>query len=109
MTGPEHYRQAESLLIQAEGEFLDDSNDPLPRDEYASDAEWTDAMQFSHDMHEEGMRAAAWMTAQAQVHATLALAVATAHHTVPTSGVDRAAWRAVVGTEDEGDVTVGVW
>lgn len=48
--------------------------------------------------------------AAAQVHATLALAAATAHHTVPTSCPDRSAWRALVGREDsESDAAASVW
>ncbi|MEE1812642.1 hypothetical protein [Streptomyces sp. BE133] len=48
--------------------------------------------------------------AAAQVHATLALAAATAHGTVPTTGIDRAAWREAIGTPDgELEVTSSVW
>lgn len=78
MTGPEHYREAERLLAHATDTFLDSSDDPAPRAEYATEAEYVEALQISHDLHAEAMRTAAWTTAQAQVHATLALAAATA-------------------------------
>lgn len=76
MNGPEHYREAEKLLAQAESAYLDDSDDALPRDQYATDAEWCEALKFADEMHEKGLRLAGWLTAQAQVHATLAAAAA---------------------------------
>ncbi|MFD7868023.1 hypothetical protein [Streptomyces sp. NPDC059783] len=53
---------------------------------------------------------AAEVALMAQAHATLALAAATAHHTVPTSCLDRSAWVGLVGREDsDGDVTASIW
>lgn len=103
MTGPEHYLAAEQLIRQAEGEFLDDSNNPLPRAEYATDAEWDAALQLSHELSEQGLRTAVWLTAQAQAHATLALAAATAlNDTDPNGegmpGLDCRAWWQAAGT-----------
>lgn len=74
MNGHGHYREAEKLLAQATSAYLDDSDDALPRDHYATEAEWDDALAFADEMHEKGLRLASWLTAQAQVHATLALA-----------------------------------
>ncbi|MFD8407210.1 hypothetical protein ACFV1G_21295 [Streptomyces anulatus] len=81
MNGPEHYREAERLIAHANATFLDTSDDPAPREEYASEAAYVEALQISNDLHREAMRTAAWTTAQAQVHATLALAAATAVNT----------------------------
>ncbi|MFD5058222.1 hypothetical protein [Streptomyces sp. NPDC058394] len=78
MTGPEHYREAEKLLRQAEGEFLDNSDEAGPRAQYATDAEWVGAVRYANEAHERSLVTASWMSAQAQVHATLALAAATA-------------------------------
>ncbi|MFE3488334.1 hypothetical protein [Streptomyces griseus] len=77
MTGPEHYREAERLIAHAESIYLDTSDDPAPRGEYATEAAYFEAVQISNDLHREAMRTVAWTTAQAQVHATLALTAAT--------------------------------
>lgn len=70
MNGPEHYREAERLAALAEQEWGDSqAGDPCPR---------------------------AVVTAQrAQVHATLALAAATALQTagIPKDGPTATAWR----------------
>ncbi|MFF7534911.1 hypothetical protein ACFZB2_38365 [Streptomyces bobili] len=85
--GPEHYREAERLLEHATSTFLDSSDDPAPRAEYATEAEYVEALQISNDLHEQAMRTAAWTTAQAQVHATLALAAATRDAGIPRGQV----------------------
>jgi hypothetical protein len=101
MTGPEHYREAERLLEHANSTYLDSSDDPAPRAEYATEAEYFEALQISNDLHEQAMRTAAWTTAQAQVHATLALAAATALNDaedgMPVSEFQ--AWRGTAGTK----------
>ncbi|WP_228181308.1 hypothetical protein [Streptomyces anulatus] len=99
MNGPEHYREAERLLAHANATFLDTSDDPAPRAEYASEAAYVEALEISNDLHREAMRTAAWTTAQAQVHATLALAAATALNDAQ-DGMDPhsfQAWRATAG------------
>ncbi|WP_420169041.1 hypothetical protein [Streptomyces violaceoruber] len=102
MTGPEHYREAERLIAHAESIYLDSSDDPAPRGEYASEAAYVEALQTSNDLHREAMRTVAWTTSQAQVHATLALAAATAMNDaqegLPVSEWND--WRATVGREE---------
>jgi len=66
MTGPEHYRRAEELLSKAEELF--GSDEPS---------------------------AGAWSVAQAQVHATLALAASTALKDIDS---EEPAWIGVAGT-----------
>lgn len=84
MTGPEHYQAAE-MLLSAASYTHGPGGDPV---------------------HPE---AAAHNLAMAQVHATLALAAVTAHHTIPTSGDDREGWRVALGPVGEDDVTASVW
>lgn len=48
------------------------------------------------------------LVAEAQVHATLALAAATAHGTVPTTEADRRSWHLAIG-DDDLDATSSVW
>ncbi len=71
MTGPDHYRMAEELAAKAH--------------EYLGQGEGQDT-------------AAVW-AAVAQIHATLALAAATA---VGTTAADGRAWTAAAGTNDVG-------
>jgi len=79
MTGPEHYRKAEKVLAS-----LDRARD--------------EDVRINHEK-------AATALAEAQVHATLALAAVTAHHMVATSGNDRQEWsRAIHGPAEEYDV-----
>lgn len=72
MTGPEHYRMAEQLLAESMSELR-------PNDEGHCEADRT--------------------IAAAQVHATLALAAATADQPAlePADSLMRRAWRAVTG------------
>lgn len=103
MTGPEHYREAERLLAHATDIFLDTSDDPAPRAEYATEAEYIEAVQISNDLHREALRTASWTTAQAQVHATLAQAAATALNDAQ-DGMDPhsfQAWRAAAGRRSD--------
>ena len=72
MTGPDHYRKAEELAAKAH-EYLGQG---------------------------DGQASAAIWTAVAQIHATLALAAATA---LGTSAADGRAWAEVAGTSDVGD------
>ncbi|MFD4795951.1 hypothetical protein [Streptomyces anulatus] len=67
MTGPEHYRKAEEILGALKSARADANRRIVPE------------------------RAAVTL-AEAQVHATLALAAVTAHHMVATSGSDREEW-----------------
>ncbi|MET9055254.1 hypothetical protein ABZW50_29315 [Streptomyces bacillaris] len=53
--------------------------------------------------------AEAKVIAEAQVHATLALAAVTAHHMVATSVDDREEWGKAIGSEGEPDVARSVW
>ena len=72
MTGPEHYREAERLLIDAAGEFITEVG--------------------------------AAMAAVAQVHATLALAAATAlNRTEGQPSRDAQAWFEAAGTKKPKD------
>ncbi|MFD7855202.1 hypothetical protein ACFV6B_13075 [Streptomyces microflavus] len=67
MTGPEHYRKAEEILGALKSARADANRRIVPE------------------------RAAVTL-AEAQVHATLALAAVTAHHMVATTGNDRDEW-----------------
>ncbi|GAA2092515.1 hypothetical protein [Actinomadura alba] len=77
MTGPEHYREAERLAKQANHWTYGDGGDPV---------------------------AGAALAAEAQVHATLALAAATAlmGSTNHARVVDANAWQAVAGEKPNG-------
>ncbi|MFJ1782449.1 hypothetical protein ACIOKA_37720 [Streptomyces anulatus] len=80
MTGPEHYRKAEEILSGLEDARADTSRRIVPE------------------------RATARL-AEAQVHATLALAAVTAHHMVATSGNDRDEWSvAIHGPVEDYDI-----
>ena len=82
MNGPEHYRKAERIL----------------EDLRRASASMSLAMRLKPET-------AAQMAAEAQVHATLALAAVTAHHMVATSGNDREEWsKAIHGPAEEYDV-----
>jgi hypothetical protein len=76
MTGPEHFRKAEQLAAKA-GEYLGRG---------------------------DGQDTAAVWAAVAQVHATLALAAATA---TGASGADSHAWAETTGTESPAGVPIG--
>ncbi|MFE5658325.1 hypothetical protein ACFQ9H_19310 [Streptomyces sp. NPDC056517] len=78
MTGPEHYREAEEWLAHAKSAYLDPSSDSGPRQDYATDEEWGDALRGSAEAHELMLRETAVFAALGQAHATLALAAATA-------------------------------
>jgi hypothetical protein len=49
------------------------------------------------------------LVAEAQVHATLALAAATAYHVVATSVDDREEWGKAIGAEVQPDAAASVW
>lgn len=68
MTGPEHYRRAEAILAEAEHEFVTGTGDAVTADRIAT----------------------------AHVHATLALAAATAMCTLPPATAEMGAWRSAV-------------
>ena len=72
MTGPEHYREAERWLAHAESTYLDTSGDAGPREDYATDAEWVDALEEGAEHHERALREAGVFAAMGQAHATLA-------------------------------------
>lgn len=74
MTGAEHYREAERWLTHAHSTYMDDSNDPGPREDYASEAEYLAAVADSNEAHEQSCREATTLAALGQVHATLAVA-----------------------------------
>lgn len=75
MTGPEHYRQAEQLLAAVNRRIAGDD-----RNEYVQTASRR-----------------AELRAEAQVHATLALAAATTLASKPTSFAQMKEWAAVIG------------
>lgn len=76
MNGPEHYRKAERWLTHAESTYLDTTGEAGPREDYATHAEWMDALQESAENHERSLREAATFAAIGQGHAMLALAAA---------------------------------
>jgi hypothetical protein len=78
MTGPEHYTEAERLLAQADGQYLDTSSEAGTREEYASDADWVRAMEEGAEAHDLSLRTAALFAQMATAHALLASAAATA-------------------------------
>lgn len=72
MTRDEHIAEAERLARHINGLYLDDSDDAGPRQDYASDADYYKAVEFSNETHSQKL---AEMTAWAQlamVHAKLA-------------------------------------
>lgn len=77
-TGPEHYAEAERLLAHAQGILDDDSMDTGPRDEYPTEDEFFAAMEMHEQASVSGEQTASVYSQLAQVHATLALAAATA-------------------------------
>ncbi len=72
MTPEEHYAEAEALLARAEENYLDDSDDPAPREAYASDEEHAAAIREALDVHEYSIRVATLFASMAAAHATLA-------------------------------------
>lgn len=80
MTGPEHHAEAERLARFAEDLYLDNGDDVLTREEYASDDEFHAAVAESNEAHEQAVTEMAAFAQLAQVHATLAAAA-----TIPTS------------------------
>lgn len=79
MTGPEHYRAAETLLKNAKyTAYEDESNDVRPQDEYDFEADYYAAVEVSNEAHEKAVVEATMLATMAQAHATLALAAATA-------------------------------
>lgn len=78
MTGPEHYAAGERLLKSALDTHMDTSDDPAPREEYATEADWDQALEISRALHEQAIRTATLLTAMAQAHFAAALAAAQA-------------------------------
>lgn len=78
MTGPEHYSEAERWLAHAKNTYLDDSSDAGPRESYASETEWVEAMEEGAENYERKLREMAVFAELAQAHAKLAHAAATA-------------------------------
>ncbi|MFD3535199.1 hypothetical protein [Streptomyces sp. NPDC058664] len=74
MTGPEHYIEAEQWLAHAKGAYLDTSDNAGPREGYATEEEWYEALCESAEAHELMLRETAVFAALGQAHATLALA-----------------------------------
>lgn len=75
MTGPEHYRKAEGILDDLRRAGCNIVAQPKPE-------------------------TVAQMLAEAQVHATLALAASNVHKYVPTTEADRDGWTASVSSPD---------
>ncbi|MFJ1900467.1 hypothetical protein [Streptomyces sp. NPDC088115] len=75
MTGPEHYRQAEEML------------DALRR------SRANPTLQINHEK-------AATLLAEAQVHATLALAASSVFNLIPATDADREGWAGAISTPD---------
>lgn len=78
MTGPEHYREAEQWLAHAKGTYLDTSSDAGPRQDYATEEAWYEAMREGAEAHKLALREASVFAALGNAHATLALAAAQA-------------------------------
>ena len=72
MTGPEHYSEAERWLAHAKNTYLDDSSDAGPRESYASETEWVEAMEEGAENYERKLREMAVFASLAQAHAQLA-------------------------------------
>lgn len=83
MTGPEHYREAERLLAEA------DETRPMTSTEVQARLDRREAL-----VHRDIGAIRAELAERAQVHATLAVAAATAM--TGTTGRAAAAWEAVV-------------
>lgn len=84
MTGPEHYKVAETMLDNAMFiAYEDNSNDVGRREEYETEEAFYAALEHSNKAHRHAVAEAAMVAAAAQVHATLALAAATALGTTP--------------------------
>lgn len=113
MTGPEHYAAGERLLKSALDTHMDTSDDPAPREEYATEADWDQALEISRALHEQAIRTATLFTAMAQAHFTAAVAAATAlNDAINDSGdgglprEDWLAWTAAAG-EPKGGASDG--
>lgn len=100
MTGPEHYIEAERLAAFAEETYLDTSQEPGPREDYASEAQFSAAVAEGNEAHELNIIAMSAFSQMAQAHATLALTVATLEAGGVTtghgSGLRRDAWESAV-------------
>lgn len=78
MNGAEHYAEAERLLAHAQGVLDDDSMDTGLRSDYPTEVEFFAAMEMHEEASVSGEQTASVYSQLAQVHATLALAAATA-------------------------------
>ncbi|MFD3531959.1 hypothetical protein [Streptomyces sp. NPDC058664] len=96
MTGPEHYLEAERWLTHAKGAYLDISDNAGPREDYATEEEWCEALCESAEAHELMLRETAVFAALGQAHATLALAAATAMPPGPPDSASRSYWAKAV-------------
>lgn len=107
MNGPDNYREAERWLEHAKGAYLDISGNAGPREGYATEAEWMDALRESAEHYERALREAAVFAALGQAHATLALAAATANQTAVMAFAadindrDVDAWYEAAGTKPQ--------
>ena len=72
-TSAEHAAEAESLLARARDLYLDDSDDAGDREDYPTEAEWHQAMQYGQEAHEQNLREATLFAAMAGAHASLSL------------------------------------
>lgn len=75
-TGPEHYAEAQRLLMYAQ--CILDTEPVGPRSEFEREDDFFAAIEASHEEHDSAERTAVVYSGLAQVHATLALAYATA-------------------------------
>lgn len=110
MIGPEHYREAERLLLLANGEYLDDSDDAAPRAQYADDSAWERAIEIAQELHEQKIRTAMLFASMANAHAALSVAAATAltgamAATHYTDEPELRAWHQVGGTPKDDEVS----
>lgn len=102
MTGPEHFLEAERWLNTARNAYLDDSNDSGNREDYATEADYFEAVKSSNELHEQMLGEVAVFAALGQAHAALAQAAAfalVANEDPPP--LDGQAWYDVAGTKPE--------
>lgn len=102
MNGPEHYREAERWLAHAKNTYLDNTGEAGPREDYATDAEWVDAMQEGAENHERKLREMAVFAVLAQAHAGLAHTAAAALDSPKHGSPQHMAWvRAFHGMDQQ--------
>jgi hypothetical protein len=71
----EHIAKAQQYLELAEDIFEDDSDDAGPREDYASEEAYFEAVETSNELAADAERATTLFAALAQAHATIAAAI----------------------------------